>query len=230
MRIGKVRLAQIIGIVAVLGVAAIAWFAVLSPRLATASELQEQAETLQTANLALRNQYNQALDQAEAAPAAAAEAQVLFAKMPQSAELPAVLDQITNAAVAAGIDPNAVTTLTTALPVPVTTQSDAARNSAGSAASEAPKGIKIATMDINVTAEGTREQVLAFLDNLQGLDRALLVTATTDTAVVKELGQTGGPDLESMQVVGQMFVLESKLPDLVATVEGLIAEATSQRG
>lgn len=230
MRIGKVRLAQIIGIVAVLAVAAIAWFAVLSPRLATASELQEQAETLQTANLALRNQYNQALDQAEAAPAAAAEAQVLFAKMPQSAELPAVLDQITNAAVAAGIDPNAVTTLTTALPVPVTTQSDAARNSAGSAGSEAPKGVQIATMDINVTAEGTREQVLAFLDNLQGLDRALLVTATTDTAVVKELGQTGGPDLESMQVVGQMFVLESKLPDLVATVEGLIAEATSQRG
>lgn len=226
MRIGKVRLAQIIGIVAVLGVAAIAWFAVLSPRLATASDLQAQAEALQTTNLSLRNQYNQALDQAEAAPAAAAEAQVLFAKMPQTAELPAVLDQITNAATAAGIDPNAVTTLTTGIPVPVTTQTDVAND----AATDAPKGVKLATMDVNVTAEGTREQVLAFLDNLQGLDRSLLVTATTDTAVVKEAGETGGPDLESMQVVGQMYVLESKLPDLVATVEGLIAEATAQRG
>jgi len=229
MRIGRVRLAQIIGIVAVLGVAAIAWFAVLSPRLSTASELQAQAETLQTANLALRNQYNQALDQAEAAPAAAAEAQLLFAKMPESAELPTVFDQITEAAVAAGIDKNAVTTLTTAVPVAVSTQTGGASNAAGETASEAPKGVKLATMDVNVTAEGTRGQVLAFLDNLQGLDRALLVTATTDTAVVKEFGQTGGPDLESMQVVGQMFVLESKLPDLVATVEGLIAEAASQR-
>ena len=85
-------------------------------------------------------------------------------------------------------------------------------------------------MDINVQAEGTREQVTQFLENLQGLDRALLVTATTDTAVVKEPGQTGGPDLENLQVVGEMFVLESKLPDLVATVDQLIAEATSQRG
>ena len=97
MRIGKVRLAQVIGIIAVLGVAAIAWFAVLSPRLATAGELEERAVAMQTANLTLRNQYNQALDQAEAAPAAAAEAQVLFAKMPQTAELPTVLDQITGA-------------------------------------------------------------------------------------------------------------------------------------
>jgi type II secretory pathway pseudopilin PulG len=222
MRIGKVRLAQVVAILAVLGVAAIAWFAVLSPRLATANELQEQAEALQTANLALRNQYNQALDQAEAAPAAAAEAQVLFAKMPQTAELPALLDQITNAATAAGIDPTAVTTLTTAIPVPVTAQAGAA--------ADAPKGVNIATMDIGVTAEGTREQVLDFLDNLQGLDRSLLVTGTTDTAVSPEPGQAGATDLESMQVVGEMFVLESKLPDLVATVEGLIADATSQRG
>jgi hypothetical protein len=81
-----------------------------------------------------------------------------------------------------------------------------------------------------VTAEGTREQVLDFLDNLQGLDRSLLVTGTTDTAVSPEPGQAGATDLESMQVVGEMFVLESKLPDLVATVEGLIADATSQRG
>lgn len=226
MRIGKVRLAQVIAIIAVLGVAAIAWFAVLSPRLATASELQQQAETLQTANLALRNQYNQALDQAEAAPAAAAEAQLLFAKMPQTAELPALLDQITAAATEAGIDPTAVTTLTTALPVPLTAETDAAATKEGN---DALQGVKLATMNINVTAEGSREQVLEFLDNLQGLDRALLVTGTTDTAVEAELGETADRDLESMQVAGEMFVLESKLPDLVATVEDLIAEATSQQ-
>ena len=80
-----------------------------------------------------------------------------------------------------------------------------------------------------VSADGTPQQNLQFLDNLQGLDRSLLVTSTIDSAVAGT-EDSRGPGLESMQVGGQMFVLESKLPDLVATVEELIAEATAQRG
>ena len=212
MRIGPVRLALLGAALLVVAVAAIAWFVVLSPRLATATEVRAQATQLQTANLSLLNQYNRAVDQAEAAPQTAAEAQVLFARMPQTAELPTILEQITQAATEAGIAPNAVTTLTTGIPVPV------------SGAGGNPAGISLATMDIGVTAEGTREEVLAFLDNLQGLDRSLLVTSTIDSAVAGA-EDSRGPGLESMQVGGQMFVLESQLPDLVATVESLIAEA-----
>ena len=215
MSIGKVRLATILAVLLVVAVAAVGWFAVLSPRLATASRLQEQAVQLQTANLTLRNQYNQALDQAAAAPQAAAEAQILFARMPQTADLPAILEQITAAATDAGIPPNAVTTLTTGIPVPVT----GSDGEAGSA------GIRLATMEIGVTAQGSRPQVLAFLDNLQALDRSLLVTSTVDSAVTEAVGEGTGPDQESMQVGGRMFVLESRLPDLVATVEALISEA-----
>jgi hypothetical protein len=217
MRIGKVRLALIGAVLGVIAVAAVAWFAVLSPRLATVSALQEQVTQMQTANLSLRNQYNQALDQAEAAPEAAAEAQVLFARMPQTAELPAILEQITAAATDAGIPANAVTTLTTGIPTPVGERGEAP---AGTTAA-----INLATMEIGVTAQGTRPQVLAFLDNLQALDRSLLVTSTIDSAITQVDGQGGGPDQESMQVGGRMFVLESRLPDLVATVEQLIAEA-----
>lgn len=227
MRLGTVRLAQVGAVLAVVAVAAIAWFAVLSPRLSTASLLREQATALETANLSLRNQYNQALAQAEAAPEAAAEAQVLFARMPRTAELATILEQITDAATSAGISPNAVTTLTTGIPKPVTATGpgNAAGTADGTGTTAAPAGINLATMDIGVTAEGTREQVLAFLDNLQGLDRSLLVTSTIDSAVTDTEEGSGGPELESMQVGGQMFVLESKLPDLVATVEELIAQA-----
>lgn len=225
MRLGRMRLAQIGAALAVLAVAAIAWFAVLSPRLSTASLLREQATALQTANLSLRNQYNQALAQAEAAPEAAAEAQVLFARMPRTAELATILEQITDAATSAGISPNAVTTLTTGIPKPVTATPTGKAAGTADGTTPAPAGINLATMDIGVTAEGTREQVLAFLDNLQGLDRSLLVTSTIDSAVTDTEEGSGGPELESMQVGGQMFVLESKLPDLVATVEELIAQA-----
>lgn len=217
MRIGRVRLVLIGAVLVVVAASAVLWFTVLSPRLATASDLQEQATQMQTANLSLRNQYNQALDQVAAAPEAAAEAQVLFARMPQTAELPTILEQITAAATDAGISPNAVTTLTTGIPAPVTGSGETA---AGSGTS-----INLATMEIGVTAEGTRRQVLDFLDNLQALDRSLLVTSTVDSAVIQAEGGATGPDQESMQVGGRMFVLETKLPDLVATVEGLIAEA-----
>lgn len=213
MRFGRVRLATLGMVLLVVVVAAVSWFAVLAPRLATASEIRTQATQVQTANLSLRNQYNQALDQAQEAPQAAAEAQQLFARMPQTAELPTILEQITAAATAAGIDPNAVATLTTGVPVPV----PAAEGSA--------TGINLATMDVGVTAVGTRPQVLAFLDNLQGLDRSLLVTSTLDSAVPQVAGESRGPALESIQVGGQMFVLESKLPDLVATVESLLEQA-----
>lgn len=225
MRLGTVRLAQVGAVLAVIAVAAIAWFAVLSPRLSTASLLREQATALETANLSLRSQYNQALAQAEAAPAAAAEAQVLFARMPRTADLPTLIEQITAAATSAGIPVNAVTTLTTGIPVPVTAAAGASQTQSGAADAPAPAGVKLATMDIGVTAEGTREQVLAFLDNLQELDRSLLVTSTIDSAVDDPEAGSGGPERESMQVGGQMFVLDSKLPDLVATVEELIAQA-----
>lgn len=224
MKIGKVRLVTIAAIAVVVAAAALAWFFILSPRLATASELQAQADQLQMATLSLRNQYNKALDLKADAPAAAAEAQALFAKMPQTAELPAVLEQITGAATKAGIKANDVSSLTTGIPVPLS-----ATAAAATASSDGTQGagVQIAKMDIGVTAEGQRDQVLGFLDNLQGLDRALLVTSTIDSAVV---ATEGGPDnRESMQVGGSMFVLQSKLPDLVAEVKDLIAQAEAQQ-
>jgi Tfp pilus assembly protein PilO len=215
MRIEKVRLAKIGAILAFVVLALLAWFLVLSPRLSTASEVDARATQLQTANLSLLNQYNRALDQAKEAPAAAADAQALFEKMPQTAELPAVLDQITKAATDAGISPDLISTLTTSVPV-----------AAGKGAAEAT-GIRLAQMEIGVGAQGTRAQIVSFLDNLQALDRALLLTSSLVNATVPVEG-SGGKGRETIQVGGSMFVLQSELPDLVATVQQLIEEAGQQ--
>ncbi|MBI1350196.1 MAG: hypothetical protein GC156_03670 [Actinomycetales bacterium] len=212
------RLSIIGGAFVVLVIGAALWLLLLSPRLSEANKLSTQAEQLQNANLQLQHEYKVAVDQAAAAPQAAAEAQALFARMPQTAELPAVLDQITRAAVDAGISAGSVSSLTTGIPTPVSGTKNATTTE------KSATGVQLARMEIGVTAEGQYPSVLGFLDNLQGLDRAMLVTST-QTSQVSTAGTSTGPDLQNVQVNGSMFVLQSQLPDLVAEVEALIAKA-----
>lgn len=218
----RVRLSVIGGVLLVVIVGVALWLLALSPRLAEADDLTQQATQLQTANLNLQRQYSESLDQARKAPEAAAEAQVLFAKMPQKADLPSVLDQITRAATDAGIDQNAIPTLTPGIPVPVTGTKD------GAAAEKSPSGIQLARLDLNVAALGQRDQTLGFLDNLQAMDRVMLITST-QTSQVSQVSDAAATDLENLQVAGSMFVLESQLPDLVAEVEALLAQAAQDQ-
>jgi Tfp pilus assembly protein PilO len=206
----RVRTVVILGILGVVAMAALAWFLLLSPRLSKADEVAAQVEQVETSNLQLRNRVNQARAQVENAPEAARQAQELFATMPRAAELPTVLRQITDAAQEAGIGPTAIQVISTTVPV-----------ATGPVAAEGTSGVSIANMDIGITVSGTRPDLLSFLDNLQALDRAFLITSTQVSGAAENA--EGGD--ESLQVQGSMFVLRSELPDLVAQVEGLIAEA-----
>lgn len=209
MKGNPVRTATLLGIVGVVALAAAAWFLLLGPRLSEADQVATQVEQADMGNLQLRNRVNQARAQVEQAPAAAAEAQKLFATMPRAAELPTVLRQITEAAQQAGIDPSAIQVISTAVPI------------ATGVAAQGASGVSIAEMDIGITVSGQRENLLAFLDNLQALDRAFLITATQVAG-----GALNDPGAgESLTMRGTMFVLQSELPDLVAQVEALIAEA-----
>ncbi len=209
---GRVRLTIVFGILGLLVVSAISWLAVLSPRLAEADRLDQSARDLESANLSLLNQFNRTMDLAQQAPDAAADAQVLFAAMPQQADLPRVLEQITEAATEAGIDPSDVETITTSLPTPV-----------GPPGEEAASGIALAQLQLAVTARGSRGAALAFLDNLQRLDRILLITSSRMAAAPEE----GAKNRQSIQVTGTMFVLQSELPDLVQEVDALLQTATT---
>ena len=207
----RMRLTTIITLIGLLVFTAALWFLFLSPRMSEAGEISTRTVDLETQNLNLLSRYNAAMEQVRQAPEAAAEAQKLFAQMPQTAELPAVLDQITAAAVSAGIDEENISNLSTGIPDPV-----------GDGA-EGVSGVQIATMSIGVDATGSQDADMAFLDNLQNLERALLVNQTsTSLQVSDENPKQRNSDL---RVGGSMFVLQSQLPDLVATVDEVIAEA-----
>ena len=241
----KARTATIISAVSVLAVGGLTWQFVLSPRMAEADSINTQAMDVETQNVMLTGRYNEAVTRAQQAPEVAAEAQALFAQMPQSAELPAVLDQIMNAATDAGIAETDVASLSTGIPQLVP-------ESEGGVS-----GVQLGTMSISVSAEGSATSTMDFLDNLQSLDRALLVnqasrTPNTDTEVSADGEETNEGDEseesstdegaddgetpiskkdllaalpdENLSTAGMMFVLESRLPDLVATVDEMLAD------
>lgn len=202
----KVRLTLLFGILIILAVTALGWNFALAPRLQNANDLNAQAEQLELANVQALSQYSRLREQAREIPAAAEEAQALFASMPQEADLPTLLTQITAAADDAGIPASDITVLSTGVPTPI------------DPGAENPS-VRLATISLDLTVRGSTREFERLLDNLSGLDRSLLIQSTN-----LSIPPEGGQDA-SMQISGTIFVLQSPLSDLVANVERLIEEA-----
>lgn len=202
----KVRLTLLFGVLIILALTALSWNFVLGPRLQSANDLNSQAEQVELANVQALSQFSRLRDQAREIPAAAEEAQALFASMPQEADLPGLLNQITQAAADAGIPAQDITVLSTGVPTPI------------DPGAENPS-VRLATITLDLTVRGSTNEFGRLLDNLAGLDRSLLIQAT-NLSIPPEGGQGA-----SMQVSGTIFVLQSPLSDLVANVERLIEEA-----
>ena len=180
------------------------------------SDIAAQSDQMGVSNATLQARYHSSVKQAADAPALAAQAQAEFSKMPQSADLPAVITQLTDAARSAGVTADNIEVISTGLPLPVVT--------AGADPAAAPaNGVNLARMDVSMSVSGTPDQMLAFTENLLELDRALLLTSTNLTWD----RQPDKPLQAIMQMQGSMFVLQSKLPDLVAQVKALLADAVT---
>jgi len=77
-RLSRVTIARAGYILIFVIVAAVVWFGVLAPRIATASALQTQAADIELANLRLLKDLNATRDRLRNAPAAAQQAQELL--------------------------------------------------------------------------------------------------------------------------------------------------------
>lgn len=227
MKGGRVRNAALLGIMIIVLAAAATWFLVLSPRLSQASDINTNAETVAAANLQLQNRYNQTIKQADTATQAAKDAQALFSTMPEKADLPTVLTQIADAATRAGIKPGNISVISTTVPRSV---DDLAGHKKTTKASEGAVKVNLAQMDVSLTVSGARKQLLEFLDNLQGLDRAILIKSSDLTTSIVLDPENKNVTTEELKVTGSMFVLQSKLPDLVANVQRLLEEAKAGDG
>ncbi|MDI1290577.1 MAG: hypothetical protein PSX37_11595 [bacterium] len=233
MTSNRVRTHVAVGTLLLLGFAAISWFFVLGPRIASSNDIAAQAEQVDSSTVAMQARYRQTVAQAASATQAAGDAQALFESMPQQAELPDVLLDIIDAAKRAGIDAKQISVINSSVPRSLTGDPATGADPESAAGAVAKGlGVELAQLDMDVTVNGDRASLLSFLDNLQGLDRAVLVTATGLTDLSQSAN--GGPEnaatspaggTQSLDVTGSMFVLQSKLPDLVAAVQLVIDEA-----
>ena len=218
-RLNKLQLNAIVAAVGLALLAFVLWTMALSPRIATAQDLKTQTEQVESANIALVKQHHEILTLADQAPQLATQAQALFSRMPQSAQLPAVFRQINAAAWRAGISSRNVQVINATIPESVD------KATAGASAGSQPLpiaadiGVHLATMKVEVAVSGTDYQRQTFLSLLQGLDRGLLLTGTN---VVSDGTTT---NFGTMMVTGTMFVLQSQLPDLVANAQKVIEQA-----
>jgi hypothetical protein len=216
-KVGVTKAACIVGI----GVLALAlWLLVLSPRIAAAQELKQQASQVESANIGLVKTHQEILAMSAQAPQLALEAQRIFSRMPESAQLPVVLRQINSAALRAGISSRNVQMINATIPESVA--SKAGTTPAASTADTTGLGVHLATMTIEVTVTGTDRQRMAFLTLLLGLDRGLLITDTS--AISDGTSRNNG----NLTVTGTMFVLESRLPDLVSNAQRIITQARQE--
>lgn len=218
-----VRLLTIVALLGVGVIAVVLWMLVLEPRLGQAAQLDTETSQVNLANLHLVQQERQIVTLAGQAPELAKQAQSLYSRMPQTADLPAVLRQISEAATSAGIRASDITLLNTGIPESV---DDTTKSGDANPASQAV-GVKLATMTIEVTVAGSQRELMDFLDNLQALDRAVLVT---QTSTAQGPANAGGAPSQTLTVRGMMFVLESELPDLVANAQRVIDTALAQAG
>jgi Tfp pilus assembly protein PilO len=204
-----VRLTQISVVIGLIVLVILGWLLVLTPRWAATEDLQVRAGDLELGQLTLTRRERDLLALADELPQTAAQAQELFASMPQTADLPALLLQLTEAATDAGIPADRIEVINTGIPTSAAgeDQPDSARTD-----------IELATMKVDMTVTGTTVQLDRFIMNMQELERSFVIQDVTIVA-----GGLEDERLESLTVAGTMFVLESPLPDLIAEAERITA-------
>ena len=214
---------MLIGTAVLLIFAIVGWLFVLSPRMSTAADIDEQTASVDVTNASRQHQLAELAKMKNEVPQAAERVQKLINRMPQEAELPKLFDDIVLAAKRAGISGNQISTITPSVPVPLDAASSTSTGTLSEAKSLAQQAnFDVAKLDVTMSVTGTVSQIRAFLSNLETLDRDLLVRETTITSAI-----TGKSDRVAT-VTATAFVLQSQLPDLVKKVNELLAQLDAE--
>lgn len=179
------------------------WFLAIGPRFATVAEVRGETADLEVANASLAARNAKLQRQADNLPALAQDVESLLAAVPRTADLPVILEEYPQAVLDADLPLEALMNLSTGLPQVVESGEEG----------DASLGLRFATIQTSIDVDGDLPNALRFIDNVQGLGRAVLISSTTFslTPAASE-GDAGG----QVNISGEMFSLESPLPDLVA--------------
>ncbi len=198
-----------VGSLALLVVAGLGWLLVVGPETDALAQAREEISTVRDQNTVLTSQLAALERQREGLAETRRDARRLAELFPPTADQPGMFEEVTTAAVDAGIGPQGVTTLTPTPPVLGTTGTEAAAAPAPDpaadpatdpAAAPAAGAQLLARQTVTVAVTGTYDQTQRLLENLEHMPRAYLVTA-----VALASGSEGGEFTTT--ITGDMFVM-----------------------
>ena len=197
---------KLIGIVSLLAFLYLGFNFVVSPRLAQASDIDAQRETVTQANLVAEQKLQHLTRQVNALPAEREYLKTLVARFPLTAAQPLLFQQIRAAGDAAGIPERSISTVSLTLPLP-----------AGAPVKDGSLALAgvLNVQGMSLRVEGTHLQVIQFLRNLEMMPRSYLISSIG-------IGLTGPPtvDAYSLKITGSMFVLSAPVdPQSAAPVK-----------
>ncbi|WP_426592046.1 hypothetical protein ACPPVS_09595 [Cellulomonas sp. McL0617] len=216
---------------------AAAWFVLISPQLANASETRSEAEQTRQQNEVLAMQVSQLKAEFAKLPDYKAQLAVIQQQIPTDAMLSDYLRQLDQIALAhsvtiTSITPSSPTVVipasapVTAAPAPATDGSAATNGTAaatdGTAAPAAPAApatgapTGFTSIQFSIDATGSYDNTLAFMNDLQnGTARLFLVTGFTGTALQAAPSSGGKPAIndgdQDLIVTGYTYVLPDAL-------------------
>ena len=220
----RTRLITVLGSLTIVILAVASWLLVLSPRVAEAAEIQSQSESVHEQASGVQRDIVKLQAMKDKLPDRMARFDQLKANFPGTAEIPALLDQIRDAAAQSGVS---VLELKTSAPVRVShdAKAGAATNGANGTSTPAPAGSPdasagagangagvpgasasgdtLASMPVSLTVSGSYENLTHFLDRAENLPRAWLIDKLTAT------GDASGKSGISLTASGGMFVLDA---------------------
>ena len=185
---------KVVGGLSLLVVTAASWLLAVGPETSKLADTRVQVESARQQNDVLVQQLSQLQRQRTEVAATRRTARHLAEKFPPTADQPGLFEEVTAAAVSAGIGPKGVTTLAPSPPV------------IGGTASGVPavppvggSGL-LASQTVSVSVTGTYDQTQQLLENLEQMPRAYLINSVS-------LSGGGTEATFTTTIAGQMFVM-----------------------
>lgn len=129
------------------------WFLLVSPQRSDAAKLQQQAAATQTANAALEVQIQTLKAQQKQLPKMQAQLAEVRTEIPETPALPSLIRSLSDAAKAAGVHMESL-----------------------APANPAINGGQLSSQDVAIKVSGGYFEIQRFLNNLERMDRVILVT------------------------------------------------------
>jgi Tfp pilus assembly protein PilO len=200
MDLGTPKFTKIVGTLALAVVAGLGWTFVIGPQTGALSDARAEVTSIRDQNVLLAGQLAQLERQRESLAETRRTARQLAEKFPPTADQPGLFEEVTAAAIDAGIGAQGVTTLTPTPPVIGSATTAAGVSAPTEATGGAATGAALARQTVTVAVTGTYDQTEWLLENLEHMPRAYLVTSVS-------LAGDAATDAFTTTITGDMFVM-----------------------